>query len=140
MVRGSVYATVEDAEEAAMSASLRYTFVAFTLLTFLVGALLLIAPGRFLALIGWAPVDPILTRILGAALLALAWASEQGAQANDRTQVRELIQVEAVFCVLATVGVLRHLLGGASYPPVLWIVAAISGLYAILWVRFALWR
>ena len=115
----------------------RLTFAIFALVAVLVGAPLLIAPGRFLALWNWAPVDAILSRILGAALLALAWASILGTQATDRQLTRSLVQIEALFCVLATLGILRHLLGGASYPPVLWVAAAILGLFAIAWIVLA---
>jgi hypothetical protein len=117
-----------------MSTSLRSTFVIFALVTFLVGAPLLAVPGRFLGLVGWAPVDPILARILGAALVALAWASALGARARDRRQIEAVIQIEAVFCVLATLGVLRHLLGGANYALVVSIVALVSGLFALVWI------
>jgi len=120
-----------------MSTYLRLTFAIFALATVLVGAPLLIAPGRFLALWNWAPVDAILSRILGAALLALAGASLLGAQATDRRQTRSLVQIEALFCVLATLGILRHLLAGASYPLVVWVAAAILGLFAIAWIILA---
>jgi hypothetical protein len=39
------------------------------------GLLMLIPPGRPLTLLGWAPIDPMISRLLGAALLALGWSS-----------------------------------------------------------------
>jgi hypothetical protein len=62
----------------------------------------------------WAPIDPIMTRLVGAALLALGWGSLRGWRAAVRSDVEILLQVEVVFTVLASL-LLRHLLGG-SWP------------------------
>jgi hypothetical protein len=76
------------------------------------GGLLLAGPGRFLGWFGWAPIDPIISRLLGAALLALAWGSYRGWRAVERAQVAILIELEAVFCVLASLGLLAASAGG----------------------------
>ena len=91
-----------------MSKSLRYTFLVHAVVALLFGAALLAAPGRTLGLFGWAPVDPLLSRVLGAALLALAWGSFRGFRAAERWQVALLVELEAVFCVLACRGCLAH--------------------------------
>jgi hypothetical protein len=61
-----------------MSKLLKTTFVVHVVLSGVLGLVLLIMPGRFLQLLGWASIDPILSRILGAALLALAWGDYGG--------------------------------------------------------------
>ena len=112
-----------------MRKALRYTFLAHGVVAVLCGAPLLLAPGRFLGWIGWGPIDPILSRLLGAALLALAWSSYRGATATD-SPLSGLIELEAVFTVLGCVGLLRHLIA-ARYPAMVWITFAVFAVFAI---------
>ena len=58
-----------------MNRAFRVIFVLFALFTLIFGAPLLLAPGRFLEMFGWAPVEPLLFRLLGAALLAMSWSA-----------------------------------------------------------------
>lgn len=117
-----------------MSKSLRYTFVVHAIVAFALGVGLLLAPGRWLGLFGWAPVDPIISRILGAALLGLAWSSWRGWRASERQQVAFLVELEAVFCVLACVGMLRQTCCGYYYPWYVWTLLAILAAFAVAWV------
>jgi hypothetical protein len=123
----------------AMSSALRITFLIHTVVSLVFGALLLLIPGRFLQLLDWAPIDPIGSRLLGAALLALAWSSFRGWLATERKQVRIVVELEAVFTVLACVGLLRHLLF-ARYPIVVWVILAIFLIFAVVWILFLVRR
>ena len=75
-----------------VSKGLQITFLAHALLSLVFGLALLLVPGRSLSLLGWVPewvqlpdsdlsipgstfIDPLITRLLGAALLALAYLS-----------------------------------------------------------------
>jgi hypothetical protein len=116
-----------------MSKSVRIIFGIHALVALVLGAALLIAPGRFLGLFGWAPVDPLLSRVLGAALLALAWSSFRGWRATERGQVALLIELEAVFCVLACAGILRQMIG-YTYPWYVWTMLGVFALFAIAWI------
>jgi len=116
-----------------MSKALKFTFLIHAVVALILGALLLIIPGRFLGWVGWTPVEPIINRVLGAALLALAWSSFRGWLASERAQVAILVEMEAAFTVLGCIGVLRHLLFG-GYPAMVWIVFAILALFAIAWI------
>ncbi len=116
-----------------MSQSLRITFILHTIVSFVFGLALLIIPGRFLNLFGWAPIDPLISRMLGAALLGLGWGSYRGWRANTWDEVEFLLQVEAAFTVLASVGMLRHLLI-ASWPWYVWMVFAFYAIFAVSWV------
>ena len=55
-----------------MSRSTRITFGIHWVVALLMGLPLLIAPGRWLDVVGWAPVDPLISRKFGAALSGLA--------------------------------------------------------------------
>ncbi len=116
-----------------MSQSLRITFIVHTIVSFVFGLALLIVPGRFLDLFGWAPIDPLISRMLGAALLGLGWGSYRGWRANTWDEVEFLLQVEAAFTVLASIGMLRHLLI-ASWPWYVWMVFAFYAVFGVSWV------
>jgi hypothetical protein len=115
-----------------MSKALKYTFAVHIVFAVLFGLPLLLAPGRFLGLFGWAPIDPLISRLLGAALLALGWGSVRGSQAMEIVQVKTLIEMELVYTVLGCVGLLRHLLF-AHWPWYVWTIFVILALFAIVW-------
>jgi hypothetical protein len=118
-----------------MSKALNVTFLIHAIAAVVAGLLLLLIPGRFLLAIGWAPIDPIASRLLGAAMLALAWSSFRGWRASEWVEVAILVEMEAAFTVLACVGLLRHLLF-SSYPIMPWLFFAIFFLFAIAWIVF----
>jgi hypothetical protein len=118
-----------------MSKALRTTFLVHAVVSLLSGAPLFIVPGQMLTWLGWAPIDPLASRVLGAALLAVAWSSLRGWLATERARVAILIEMEAVFTVLACVGLLRHLLAG-GWPLVPWLALALFLAFALAWVTF----
>ena len=121
-----------------MSKSLKYLFIIHAVVAFIFGIALLVAPGRTLGFFGWAPIDPLLSRLLGAALLALSWSSYRGWQASSYEQVRTLVELETIFTVLGCVGLLRHLLI-AWYPWYVWFLFAVLLVFAIAWA-YHLWK
>ena len=122
-----------------MSRLLRVLFPVFAVLALLVGVPLLLAPGRFLDIFGWAPVEPILDRILGSALIALAWASWRAGRSRDAALVILIAETNAAFCTLGAAGILRHVISPAHYPLMVWTVLVVLAAFAVLWL-LALWR
>lgn len=122
-----------------MSKALRVTFLIHAVVSALIGGVLFIIPGRFLQWLEWAPIDPIMSRGMGAALLALAWTSVYGCRVVDRKNLAVLVQMEAIFTTLGCVGLLRHLLYG-GWPIVPWLVFGILLTFAIAWVVFLIPR
>lgn len=118
-----------------MSKALKNTFLIHAIASTAGGLLLLTLPGRTLLLFSWAPIDPILSRVLGAALLAMGWSSFRGSQATERAQVQSVIELEAVFSTLVCVGLLRHLLF-ANYPLMVWLLLAVFLIFAVAWTVF----
>ena len=117
-----------------MSRLLKITFILNAILSILVGAPLLFAPGRFLGIFGWSPVEPLLSRLLGAALLAFAWLSLRNLRINDDRQALFAVESELLFCFLGSLGFVRHLILPSWYPPMVWIVFFILAGGAILWL------
>lgn len=120
-----------------MSRALRILFLVHAAVGIVVGGLLLIIPGRLLEWLQWGPaIDPIVSRLLGAAILAFAWSSLYGWRATQRSQVSILIQMEAVFTVLACVGMLRHMYRGSGWIPAAWVSLGLFAAFAIAWTFF----
>ena len=118
-----------------MSKSLQSMFLVYAVVVALLGVLLLVIPGRFLGLFGWAPFDPILSRVFGAALLGLGWSSYRGWQAKERASVTVLLEMEAIFAILGAIGVLVTLFGGI-YLWYVWLLFIILALLALTWLYF----
>ena len=116
-----------------MSKALRTTFAVHCIVSLVVGALLLGMPGRVLTALRWAPIDPVISRLLGAALLALAWGSFRGWRATERSQAAFVLEVAAAFTVLGCAGLLRHVLVG-SWPWFVWTLLAVLLAFAAAWV------
>lgn len=112
---------------------LKVIFLVFAILLLLAGLPLLLAPGRFLGLVSWAPVDVLLSRLLGAALLAMAWGSFAGYLRAEPDQVRILVSCGFVFTALGALGFGRHLFAGYYYPPVVWVIFILLAAWAVIW-------
>jgi hypothetical protein len=115
-----------------MSKVLKSMFLVHAVVAAVIGALLLLIPGQFLAWINWRPIEPIANRLFGAALLGLSWSSFRGWRASEWAQVVVLVEMEAIFCILASVAVARHLLAG-QYPAIVWVVFVGFLVFAITW-------
>lgn len=99
------------------------------------GALLLIIPGRLLEAVGWWPIDPIISRMLGAALLAMSWGDWRVWRTAARAETRAWSEVQLAFAGLSALGVLRHLAGSRGWPALVWALFVVLVLYTLLWIR-----
>lgn len=116
-----------------MKTILKVEFYVFGLLCLIPGGLLLLAPGRFLGAIGWAPIDPLLSRLLGSALLGMVWMVWRGTQRKDRHLIFSLVELFFIFTLLGSVGLLRHLLI-ANWPFKVWALFAVLAIFSLIWV------
>jgi hypothetical protein len=130
-----------------ISSTLRYTFLVHACVGFVIGILLLLIPGRTLELLGWIPeqvnlpnsplaipggtfVDPVITRLVGAALLGWAYSSlraclgpgfKLSGTARPWAQVNILVETEVVFCLLGAAAFLAgYFLMVRAFPLVGW--------------------
>ncbi len=116
-----------------MSKYLKGLFLVHAVVGVIVGLPLLLAPGRVADLLQWAPVDPLTSRMFGAALLALAVGSVRGFLACEKAQIKTIIEMDIVFCALSAVGLARHLFK-ASYPAIVWVIFGIYLVFGIAWI------
>jgi hypothetical protein len=123
-----------------MEKFVKVIFLVYSINTLLFGLPLFLMPGRFLGLFGWAPVDPLISRVLGAALLAMAWCAFRGYLAYEPDQAKMLVSGNLVFTALGAAGLLRHLLG-YYFPFMVWFVFGLLALWTIVWAVIAFrWR
>ena len=136
-----------------ISGSLRTTFLVHMIIAAIIGAALWLVPGRTLTLVGWVPetyqvpgtevtapgtvfVSPGISRLFGAALLALAFSSYRGWRARHWGEVAYLVQLEAIFCVLALLAFLAPVVLSRTtilQVPIWWVgVATLVG-FIIAW-------
>jgi hypothetical protein len=125
-----------------MRSVLKATFLVHAVVAALSGMLLLFIPGNFLRWIGWTAfaaradwigIDLVISRLLGAALIALAWSSFRGWRATETAQIANLVEMEVVFTVLSCAGLLRHL-AFRHLPMMVWILFAVFALFAVAWI------
>ncbi|OGO35464.1 MAG: hypothetical protein A2W35_15300 [Chloroflexi bacterium RBG_16_57_11] len=134
-----------------ISNRLRITFLIHSIISVILGAAMWLIPGRSLALMGWVDefvrlpgseldipgqtfVDPLISRLLGSALLALAFSSYLGWRAKRWEQVDLLVQQETVFCVLGVVAFFYVLARSVRpMPPIGWVVMILLAAFAIAW-------
>jgi len=118
---------------------LKTAFLIHAVVALIFGLALFIAPGRFARLINWSPMDPVISRVLGAALLALAVSSWLSYRATTWEKVEIKVQLEIVFTVLGVVGLLRHLLFLPT-PAFAWVNLVVLAAFAVVWIVFYLRR
>jgi len=104
---------------------LSITFLIHAIVGLILGLALLLVPGRSLSLLGWVQewvqlpnsdlsipgqtfVDPMITRLLGASLLALAYLSFRcWAKATRMAkEIHLIVEFEAVYCALSIIAIL----------------------------------
>lgn len=142
-----------------ISSTLRYTFLVHAVIAFVFGVLLLVIPGRTLGVLGWVPewvhlpnstlaipggtfVDPVISRLVGAALLALCYSSlraclgpgfKLSGPARPWSQVNLLVEMEVIFCLLGAVSfVAGYFLMARSFPLIGWLLFLALVAFAVL--------
>jgi len=134
------------------SQGLKIIFIVHGIISGLLGLGLWLIPGRFLTLFGWVPqwvtlvetavdvpgttfVDSFITRLLGAALLALAYSSFRGWRMSQWGEVALVVQLESVFCILGVIGMIWSLIQMTRPIPVIaYILVVITAGFTVAWL------
>jgi hypothetical protein len=136
-----------------ISRGLQITFLVHAAITAVLGLGLWLIPGRSLSFVGWVPsevqipdtditapgtifVDPLVTRLLGSVLLALALSSFQGWRIRRWSEVALLVQLEAAFSFLSVIAflVVGLFLQRARVSTATWVVVIYLVAFGIVWL------
>lgn len=142
--------------ERPISNVLRNTFLVHFIFSLIFGAALYLVPGRTLLTLGWVPtwvqlpesdlsipgltfVDSVITRVVGAALMALAYTSYRAWRSSNWSEIEVLVRMEAIFCVFGLGAFVAGLfLMDRPMPTVGWLLAFVLAIFGALWL-IALW-
>ena len=108
-------------------------FGVHTVVSLLFGLPLFISPRNTLNFFNWAPQDPILSRFLGVALIALAVASARSFKSADKSLTKTVIEMDLVFCTLGAIGFARYVFSSHSYPFMVWFIFGLLVVFSIAW-------
>jgi len=120
-----------------MSKGLKITFLIHAIVALAFGIVLYLRPVSWALLVHWTPLDGDMTRMYGAALVALAVSSWFGYRAKRWEEVRILVLMEITFTVLSAVGELWGLLF-RNTPAFAWVAVASWVAFAVAWITFYL--
>lgn len=116
--------------------SLRLWFVVHFILDVVTGAPLLVAPVAVLSLLGWRTIDPLATRLVGAALMGIGIESYLGRNAGLEA-FRGMLNLKIIWSGTAVLGLLVTMVTGDG-PWAGWLVIAIFAAFNLLWVYYRL--
>jgi hypothetical protein len=107
-------------------------FMLYGVICLLAGTPLLIAPGSFLGIFQWAPIDPLISRLLGAAMLGMAWGAWQTFHQDDLHLASLMVEIYFIFTIAGAIGWLRHLVV-AHWWPGIWAVCIVMLVFSLAW-------
>ena len=94
---------------------------------------LLLVPKWILPLFGWSAVDPITSRLVGAALLGIGGASLLERNAG-REVFRAMLGLKIIWATAALVAIALGILAGG--PATAWLFFAIFGVFLAVWICY----
>lgn len=123
--------------EKLVPSSLRVWFVIHFAIDMLFAIPLLFFPEFLLPLLGWKAVDPITSRLVGAALLGIGGESLLGRNASKEVFLA-MLNLKILWAVGAVLGIALGIAAGG--PPLAWALLVIFLTFLVIWVyyRFSL--
>jgi len=113
--------------------SLRVWFVIHFVIDIIIAIPMLLVPELLLPLFGWSVVDPITSRLVGAALLGIGVESLIGRNAS-RDVFKAMLNLKILWASGAILGIGLGLVAGG--PPIAWIFLAIFTGFLGLWAYY----
>lgn len=115
--------------------TLRGWFVVHCVVGLAIGLPLLIVPGLMLAVLGWAPADPGVSRLLGAAWVALGVASWRTRQGSLEV-VRAMLSLKSLWSGLGIFAAFGAI--GQGAPGAAWVVLFLFLVFLGVWLHYAI--
>ncbi len=123
------------AESILVPASLRTWFRVHFVVDLVAAIPLLLFPGRTLGLLGWTTIDPVATRLCGAALLGIGGASAL-VERHGLAGYRALLGLKVIWSAAAIFALLAGIAEGA--PPAAWAFLSIFIAFSGVWMSYAI--
>lgn len=114
--------------------SLRRWFIIHFVADLLFAFPLLLAPVWTLSLLGWTVIDPLTTRLVGAALVGIGTESFLGRN-GSLDSYRGMLRLKVLWSLSANLGIALSIVQGA--PTVAWIFQSIFAFFSALWIFYA---
>jgi hypothetical protein len=127
--------TAAGAESVPVPASLRTWFRVHCAVDLVAALPLLLFPQRILGLLGWTAVDPVATRLCGAALLGIGGASVL-VERYGLPGYRALLSLKVIWSVAAIFALVAGIADGA--PPAAWAFLSIFIAFSGIWMSYAI--
>jgi len=115
--------------------SLRKWFVIHFIVDMLFAFPLLFFPEVIMPLLGWKVVDPITSRLVGAALLGIGGESLLGRNANRET-FQAMLNLKIIWAVGAVIGIGLGIFQGG--PPLAWAFLGTFAVFLVIWIYYRL--
>ena len=115
--------------------SLRYWFVVHFVLDVLFAVPLLLFPELVLPALGWSCVDPVLSRLVGAALMGIGVESFLGRNAGADAY-RAMLNLKIIWASSASLGFILGIAAGG--PTISWFFLGIFLAFLGLWIYYRL--
>ena len=116
-------------------ASLRTWFRVHAAVDLVAALPLLLVPQRILGLLGWTTIDPVATRLCGAALLGIGGASVL-VERHGLAGYRALLGLKVIWSVAAIFALLAGIADGA--PPAAWAFLSIFIAFSGIWMSYVI--
>ena len=114
---------------------LRTWFVIHFVVDMLTGIPLLFFPEAVMPLLGWTAIDPIATRVVGAALMGIGIESYLGRSASIEV-FRAMLNLKVIWSSSAILGIGLGIWKGG--PPAGWLFMGIFVIFWVVWIYY--WR
>jgi hypothetical protein len=116
-------------------AGLRTWFVVHFVADVLFALPLIVAPTWLGSMLGYPAIDPLMGRLVGAALVGIGVESLLGRNAT-RASFLTMLRLKVLWSGTANIGIALTLLQGA--PPIVWMIQGIFAFFFALWTRYLL--
>lgn len=114
---------------------LRFWFIVHFAIDVFFALPLLLFPEGALSLLKWNRIDPLATRIVGAALMGIGIESWIGRNASVEV-FRAMLNLKIIWSLSAVFGIGLSMIQGG--PPAGWIFLALFGGFSMLWIYYRL--
>ena len=115
--------------------SLRFWFTVHFLIDIIFAVPLILAPELTLSLLGWTRIDPLATRLVGAALMGIGLESLLGRKGNVDV-FRAMLNLKIIWSISAVIGLGLSMVGDG--PAMGWVFLFIFAAFFCLWTYYRL--